>query len=147
MSLLPTTFFTGSSEPSGQPATYLPPRHLEPLKSAVSWPPILPVPTGHQSALYNHPSTTNCLTSPTLVTESLSTYNSFPPSFINIPPPCLHPSYHSLIQIPSLINFVLYGIFSSSVFPSRNFSWTSQSQVGDSVYVLIMTPSAWSPSS
>lgn len=71
-----------------------------------------PIPSGHSNAI-NH--VHNCSMSPTPVTESpLSTT----PFLL-----CLCPSYHFPIHIPSLTSSVHFGIFSSSVFPSRNFSW------------------------
>ena len=42
MLLLPTTFFTGSLEPSGQLVPCLPWRYLGSLRSALCWPPISP---------------------------------------------------------------------------------------------------------
>lgn len=112
MLLLPTTFFTGSLEPSGQLVPCLPWRYLGSLRSALCWPPISPslLVTVMYSAI-NH--VYNFSISPKLVTESpLSTT----PFLLSI-----YPSYHFTIHSPSLISSVHFGIFSSSVFPSGNF--------------------------
>ena len=134
MLLLPTTFFTGSLEPSGQLVPCLPRRHLGSLRSALCWPPIPPslLATVMHSAI-NH--VYNCSMSPKLVTESPLSTTPFLLS-ISIP-----------VTISPSISLLWLALFVLEVSAQASSLPETFPEIGDPVCVLIIMPSAWQPSS